>query len=82
MKLIISDEQFEQNKKNQTLKNKARENREKQLRVKKISMGIAIGLIVAYFVGLIIISDLKATKEARDNCLKNGYSYAYCLKNS
>lgn len=82
MKLIISNEQFEQNKKNQTLKNKARENRAKQLRVKRIAFGIVIGLIVAYFVGLIIVSDLKATKEARDNCLKNGYSYAYCLKNS
>lgn len=82
MNLIVSQEKLEENRKNQILKDKAKENYKKQLRNKRIAFGIVIGLIVAYFVGLIIISDLKATKEARDNCLKNGYSYAYCLRNS
>ena len=93
MKLIVSQEKLEENRKNQMLKNKvreknqllknkARENYQKQLKTKRIAFGIVVGLIVAYFVGLIIISDLKATKQARDNCLKNGYSMAYCLKNS
>lgn len=82
MELIVSDEQFKQNRRNQMIKNRTKKNIKKQQQLKKISIGIVIGLIVAYFVGLIIVSDLKASKEARDNCLKNGYSYAYCLKNS
>lgn len=82
MELIVSDEQFKQNGRNQMIKNRTKKNIKKQQQLKKISIGIVIGLIVAYFVGLIIVSDLKASKEARDNCLKNGYSYAYCLKNS
>lgn len=82
MDLIVSQEKLEQNRKNALLKEATKNNYKKQQKIKKLCIGIAIGLIIAYFIGLALMFEIKLKKQGIQGCMENGYSYSYCIEHS
>lgn len=80
--LIVSQEKLKQNRKNALLKEATKRNYKKQQKIKKICIGIAIGLAIAYFIGLILLFEIKLKQKGIQGCMENGYSYNYCVEHS
>ena len=82
MELIVSQEKLNQNRKNTLLKDETKRLKAEQNKLNKICIYtmIALVIVVALAWGIHFIG--KATEEARNNCLEQGYTMNYCLKHS
>lgn len=80
--LIVSQRKLEENRRNQLLKDTTKKNYKRQEKIVNIAkQTIVILLLVMLMIwGLYLGQSLK--KTGYTNCINNGYSEAYCLKNS
>lgn len=79
IKLIVSQEKLEQNRKNQILKDETKKNYERMNKTTKGIITIAVLTLTILWLGY---AGMNMKEEAYNNCMENGYSQSYCLKNS
>ena len=79
MQLIINQEQFERNQRKEISKEKIRIVKEKgKQKISNIIFITICALVMLW--GLTLLGNMK--NHAYNNCIENGYSMNYCLKNS
>lgn len=82
IKLIVSQEKLEENRRNTLLKDETRRNNKKLIVIRNISTYIVLILILFLTFTWLLNINFGLKQKGIKGCIENGYSETYCIQHS